>query len=96
MKGIETLKWWKLKLDKLKGLNDLKWDLTPEETNQMRQRVYLAHYREVEHGWLLFFVKILVRFKGLGVVSCFQKCNLGGFCKTFDIVECQAKIALTN
>jgi len=45
---------------------------------------------------LLYFFEILVRFKALGVVSRFQKCNLGGFFKNFDVIECQAKLALTN
>jgi len=47
-------------------------------------------------GVLLCFVKILVGFKGLGVVLFFQKCNLGGFCKTFEILQSQAKLVLTN
>ena len=39
-------------------------------------------------GVLLCFVEILVGFKSLNVVLHFEKCNLDGFCKTFDIVVC--------
>jgi len=37
-----------------------------------------------------------VGFKGIGVVLCFQKYNLIGLCKTFKIVQSQAKVSLTN
>jgi len=46
-------------------------------------------------GVLLVFVEILMRLKGLGLVSRFQMCNLGGFCKNFNIMMYQAKVALT-
>jgi len=42
------------------------------------------------------FVDILVGFKSFDVSCIFQKCNLGGLCKSFEIEQTQAKVALTN
>jgi len=52
--------------------------------------VLLGVITGLQVGVVLCFVDILVGFNGLGVVSQFQKCNLGAFCKNFDIMKCLA------